>query len=164
MLGKERNMEMALMEKFNFVPTVNVKTDGFTAEVIGMYEMPYQRVLGALNTPHGPAQMVAMLDIFKLALVDQKQVVDLELMSFNEMAELLGQWTFKSTMAEGDKEDKVNDGIDPEKIIAMLADPNTPLDDVMEELNLQLEGHDTESKSESRKRRSFFGFFKKNRD
>lgn len=156
-------MELALMEKFNLIPTVEVKTEGFTAEVIGMYEMPHQRVLSALTAQHGPAQMMAMLDIFKLALIDQGKIADLEMMSFNEMAEILGQWTFKST-AMPDKE--IDSALDPEKIIAMLADPESSLTDVMEELNRQLEGYDVDIKVEGvekpkTKRRSFFGNKKK---
>lgn len=156
------------MEKFKLIPTVEVKTDGFSAEVIGMYEMPYQQVLGALTTPHGPAQMVAMLNIFKLALIDQKKVNDLDLMSFNEMAEILGQWTFKSTVDSVEDGVKGGDGkspLDPDKIIAMLADPTLSLDDVMDELNNQLEGYDVDISVDGvsfdkKKKSGFFGFLK----
>jgi len=158
-------MELALMDNFKLIPTVEVETEGFTAEVIGMYEMPYQRVLSALTAQHGPTQMVAMLEIFKLALIDQNKVTALEMMSFNEVAEILGQWTFKSTALP----DKDNDSaLNPEKIIAMLADPKTDLSDVMDELNRQLEGYDADvelnvdANKPKAKRRFFFGS-KKNR-
>lgn len=163
-------MEMALIENFSLIPTVEVKTGEFSAEVIGMYEMPHQQVLGALTTPHGPAQMVAMLSIFKLALIDQKKVEDLDLMSFNEMADVLGQWTFKSTVGSIEDKDKGGDGnspLDPEKIIAMLADPSSSLDDVMDELNSQLEGYDVDisvdgvSVGKKKKKSKFFGFLKR---
>lgn len=87
---------------FDLVPTVRVgNEDGtFSVEVIEMYELPFERVITALNTPHGPSQMMAMLEIFKLAVVDQSKLGFLEVMSFNDMADMLGQWAMLSTPPE----------------------------------------------------------------
>jgi len=155
--GRGNEMELVAMEDFDALRIVEVKIGDFSARAIGMYEMPHQQVLQALTVPHGPAQMVSMLEIFKLALLDQKKVSELDILSFNDMAEILGQWTMKSTM---DPVEKELGGIDPEKIIAMLADPDRSLNDVMEELNKQLEGH--EDSEEPQKKKPRFGF-RKNR-
>jgi membrane-associated protease RseP (regulator of RpoE activity) len=86
-------------EELELVPTVLVGIEGgsFFAEVIEMYELPFEKVIKALSTANGPAQMMAMLEIFKLAIVDQSRVDELEVLSFNETAEILGQWAVLST-------------------------------------------------------------------
>lgn len=161
-------VEMAMVSEdlnFKFIPTVHIETTDFSGEVIGMYEMPHKQVISALTAPHGPVQLVAMLDIFKLALVDQSKREELESMSFNSIAELLGQWTFKSTALSAESEvDELDKRLDPDKIVAMLADPESSLDDVLAELNKQLQDFEPlieERRSEKRKRektrRTFFG-------
>jgi len=165
--------EMKLVDgfpNFKFVPTVSVETPDFSGEVIGMYEMPYQSVISALTAPHGPVQLMAMLDIFKLALVDQQKREELETMSFNSIAEILGQWTFKSTALSsevGVSDNELDKRLEPEKIIAMLADPDRSFDDVLEELNRQLKDFEPiilkSEKKEPKPRRSFFGRKKRNK-
>jgi hypothetical protein len=154
---------------FKFVPTVHVETEDFSGEVIGMYEMPHKQVISALTAPHGPVQLVAMLEIFKLALVDQAKREEIESLSFNSVAELLGQWTFKSTALSAESEMESNEldkRLNPEKIVAMLANPDNSLDDVLAELNRQLEDFEPLIRGEvnpQKKRRSFFGFTRKKR-
>lgn len=79
------------------IPTVRVKTEFFEAEAIEMYEMPYGQVLDLL-TVSGPRQMFKMLDMFRLAVVDQDLLEDMELLTFNEISEVIGQWASKSTV------------------------------------------------------------------
>lgn len=79
------------------IPTVRVKTEFFEAEAIEMYEMPYGQVLDLLSVS-GPRQMFKMLDMFRLAVVNQDLLDDMELLTFNEISEVIGQWASKSTV------------------------------------------------------------------
>lgn len=96
------------------IPTVRVKTEFFEAEAIEMYEMPYGQVLDLLSVS-GPRQMFKMLDMFRLAVVDQDLLDDMELLTFNEISEVIGQWASKSTVrwmsinVSGDGEDEDSD-------------------------------------------------------
>ena len=139
--------------EFEMVPTVKVGLDGgvFSAEVIELYELPFDRVMKALGTAHGPAQMMAMLDIFRLAVVDQTKLEALEILSFNELADLLGQWAALSTppaVAGGSEISEVkprklvkhikididDESDDPEvqKMIDAVLNPDTTLEELME--------------------------------
>lgn len=99
------------------IPTVRVKTEFFEAEAIEMYEMPYGQVLDLL-TVSGPRQMFKMLDMFRLAVVDQELLEDMELLTFNEISEVIGQWASKSTVrwmsinvsGDGDDDDVQSNG------------------------------------------------------
>lgn len=146
---------MSELEEFEFemVPTVKVGLEGgvFTAEVIELYELPFERVMKALGTAHGPAQMMAMLDIFRLAVVDQTKLEALEILSFNELADLLGQWAALSTppavagsseisevkprkLIKHVKIDIDDESDDPEvqKMIDAVLNPETTLEELME--------------------------------
>lgn len=139
--------------EFNLVPTVTVGVKGgvFIAEVIELYELPFERVMNALGTAHGPAQMMAMLEIFKLALVDQTKLSGLEVLSFNELADLLGQWAALSTppaVAGGSEISEVkprklikhvkididDESDDPEvqKMIDAVLNPDTSLEELLQ--------------------------------
>ena len=87
------------LEEFTLVPTVKVEAGEFSGDVIQLYEMPYKQVMSALggDSNSGPDQMERMLRVFKLAVMDQSKLEKLEFMSFTDMAELLSQWTMKST-------------------------------------------------------------------
>lgn len=90
--------EDELIDAIEFkIPTVRVKTEFFEAEAIEMYEMPYGQVLD-LITAGGPRQMFKMLDMFRLAVIDQTLLDDMELLTFNEISEVIGQWAAKSTV------------------------------------------------------------------
>lgn len=78
------------------VPIIHVKTSTFEADAIELYEMPHGRVLD-LVTARGPQQMLVMLDLFKLAIVDQSKLDVLEVLTFNEITEVVGQWASKSS-------------------------------------------------------------------
>lgn len=138
---------------FDLVPTVEVGLDGgvFSAEVIELYELPFEKVMKALGTTHGPAQMMAMLEIFKLAVVDQTKLTALDILSFNELADLLGQWAALSTppvvagaseisevkprkLIKHVKIDIDNDSEDPEvqRMIDAVLNPETSLEELME--------------------------------
>lgn len=93
------NKEEPTLEEFTLVPTVKVEAGDFSGDVIQLYEMPYRQVMSALSgdSNSGPDQMERMLHIFRLAVMDQSKLEKLEFMSFTEMAELLSQWTMKST-------------------------------------------------------------------
>lgn len=77
------------------IPTVLIETDHFKAEVIEMYEMPYEKVIDMLAV-QGPRQMFKMLDLFKNAILNPEEAKNLEVLSFNDMAEIAGQWAAKS--------------------------------------------------------------------
>jgi hypothetical protein len=165
---------VGLFTEFTPIPTVLIETEHFSGEVIGMYEMPHQSVISALTAPHGPVQLMAMLDIFKLALVDQKKREDLEAMSFNGIAEILGQWTFKSTVGSASSPDsfgELDSRLNPQKIIEMLEDPDMDFEDVLDELNSQLSDFEPLIAEENRKKlkpepepkKSFFGCWKKHK-
>jgi hypothetical protein len=78
------------------VPTIHIKTKSFEADAIELYELPHQHVL-SIVAARGPQQMINMLAMFKLALVDQEKISNLDILSFNEMTEVVGQWASKST-------------------------------------------------------------------
>lgn len=78
------------------VPTIHIKTNSFEADAIELYELPHKHVLGIVAA-RGPQQMINMLAMFKLALVDQEKISNLDILSFNEMTEVVGQWASKST-------------------------------------------------------------------
>lgn len=130
---------------FDFVPTVHVGVDSgsFSADVIELYELPFEKVMRALSVPNGPAQMMAMLEIFKLAVVDQTKVDRLEVLSFNELADILSQWAVKSTPPGVDLQiekprrksrlkrvERSNEEID--KMIEAVLSPDTSLEELME--------------------------------
>lgn len=79
------------------LPTVHIETDTFSAEVIEMYELPHEQVLDML-TAQGPRQIIRMMDAFRLAVLNPKDVDSLDTLSFNEMTEAVGQWAAKSQM------------------------------------------------------------------
>jgi hypothetical protein len=136
---------------FDFIPTVRVGAENgtFSAEVIELYELPHEQVMRALGTPNGPAQMMAMLEIFKLAVVDQSKLSGLEILSFSELADLLGQWAILSTppSSSGSSEfsttkrpkifRKIKGGShlsrsEMDNMIEMVLSPETSLDELIE--------------------------------
>lgn len=100
----EENMEMNL--DFELIPTVHLEVEsvGFSADVIRLYDMPHDIVRKAMNVMHGPAQMEEMLNVFKLAVMDQNKLAGLELMTFAEVADMLGSWALKSTVGDEEEE------------------------------------------------------------
>lgn len=140
------NVDGVEFEELDLIPTVRVGVKGgsFFAEVIEMYELPFERVIEALAASSGPNQMLAMLEIFKLALIDQSKIAELEVLSFNEMADILGQWAMLSTppvVSEvplkkrpriRTKSIELESTEDVEKLIDKLMDPNTTLDELYE--------------------------------
>lgn len=146
----EENLESL---EFDMVPTVTVGLEGgtFFAEVIELYELPFDKVMKALGTAHGPAQMMAMLEIFKLAVVDQTKLQSLDILSFNELADLLGQWASLSTppavagttdiseakprkLVKHVKLELDDESDDPQvqKMIDAVLNPDTTLEELME--------------------------------
>lgn len=102
------------IEEFKLIPTVHVEVEsvGFSADVIRLYDMPHDIVRKAMNVASGPAQMEEMLGLFKLAIMDQTKVVGLDLMSFAEVADMLGNWALKSTPEEEVVAPSVMDEVD----------------------------------------------------
>lgn len=76
------------------IPTIFVKTEHFHAEAIEMYDMPHSKILEMVSV-QGPKQMIKMLELFKLA-ISPSDVEVVESLSFNEMADVVGQWASKS--------------------------------------------------------------------
>ena len=79
------------------IPTVHIETESFSADVIEMYEMPSKMIMPLIGH-NGFEQMEALLDIFKLAVIDQSKVADLDFLSFNEMSNVLMEWWVGSSM------------------------------------------------------------------
>lgn len=80
------------LEDFNIdIPTVHIESESFSADVIEMYELPSKRVMPLMSLT-GPEQMEEMLSVFKLAVVDQSKVAELDTLSFGEMSGVLTQW------------------------------------------------------------------------
>lgn len=137
-------MENEMNLDFDLVPTVEVASEdgSFSVEVIEMYELPFEKVIVALNAPHGPSQMMAMLEIFKLAVVDQSRIPDLEIMSFNDMADLLGQWAMLSTPPEipDSRPKKIKRGViskalptqEADELIEKVLDADTSFEELLE--------------------------------
>lgn len=126
-------MEEMNIEEFTLIPTVHVEVEsvGFSADVIRLYDMPHDIVRKAMNVASGPAQMEEMLGLFKLAIMDQSKVVGLDLMTFAEVADMLGNWALKST--PDDDEVAV-------KVVPVLSEPaRDELVGLMEELGLTIE-------------------------
>jgi hypothetical protein len=136
---------------FDFIPTVRVGAENgtFSAEVIELYELPYEKVMSALSTPNGPAQMMAMLEIFKLAIVDQSKLSGLEILSFSELADMLSQWAVLSTPPTSSSTSDFSTSKRPkilrkieggstlsknemDKMIEMVLSPETSLDELIE--------------------------------
>ena len=110
-------MDMEEIDMTWQVPTVRIETVQFQGEAIEMYEMPHNKVVEMMSA-FGPRQMFKMLDLFKLAIVDQKKLETLEILTFNEMAEVVGQWASKSPVrwlefGGGKNADENNKLIDP---------------------------------------------------
>jgi hypothetical protein len=108
---------------FNFhsgmwqIPTVHIATKNFEADAIEMYEMPHGQIIDMMSV-FGPRQMFKMIDLFKLALTDQNKLGMLEILTFNEMSEVVGQWAAKSPVrwlefGGGKNADEDNEMIDP---------------------------------------------------
>ena len=79
------------------IPVVHIKTDSFSADAIEMYEMPSKMVMPLIGNS-GPEQMEEMLSVFKLAIIDQSKIAELDSLSFNEVANVLMEWWVGSTM------------------------------------------------------------------
>jgi hypothetical protein len=70
----------------------------FTAEALDLFELPSKRVASFFATPADGLDMSEMISLFRLA-VNDPQIADLvEMMSFRDAAEILGQWHKKSTI------------------------------------------------------------------
>lgn len=74
---------------------VTVETEMFTAQVIGMLEMPGMKVLDVITTP-GLAQLPKMVDLFFLAIYEPEKADTALLLNFIELNEAVGQWVAKS--------------------------------------------------------------------
>jgi hypothetical protein len=74
---------------------IHVQTEAFNALAIGMYQMPSGRVLDVISTG-GQSQLPKMVDLFKLSLMDPSKASYLEVLTFEEMSEVVGQWVRKS--------------------------------------------------------------------
>lgn len=96
-MSSEEHDSLAELDFELEVPTIKIETKAFSADVIEMYEMPNEMIMKMLSV-HGPRQMFQMMDLFKLAVIDPRVSGQLELLSFNEMTEVVGQWAAKSSM------------------------------------------------------------------
>jgi hypothetical protein len=83
--------------EWDLIPTVHIQSGEFSADVIKLYELPHKMVNEAMSAQGGPEQMTAMLEVFRLAVVDPKNLAPLEYMSFTNVVEVLSQWTMKSS-------------------------------------------------------------------
>lgn len=83
--------------EWDLIPTVYIESGEFSGDVIKLYELPHKMVNEAMSAQGGPTQMTAMLEVFRLAVVDPKKLEPLEYMSFTNVVEVLSQWTMKSS-------------------------------------------------------------------
>lgn len=74
---------------------VQIDTDAFSAQAIGLYDMPGEQVLGVFSTP-GAGQMPKMVDLLKLSIVDPIKADYISILSFRELSEVVAQWIAKS--------------------------------------------------------------------
>ncbi len=74
---------------------VKIETEAFSAEAIGLYDMPGEQVLNVFSTP-GIGQMPKMIELLKLSLMDPQKADYISILSFRELSEVVGQWIAKS--------------------------------------------------------------------
>lgn len=75
--------------------TVLIETEAFSAEAIGLYDMPGEQVLDVFTTP-GAGQMPKMVGLLKLSLMDSNKADYISILSFRELSEVVAQWISKS--------------------------------------------------------------------
>lgn len=78
-----------------FPEPIEVETEMFKAQAIGMFQLPGMKVLDVITTP-GLAQLPKMIDLFMLSLNDQDMVDSALLLNFVELNEAVAQWVSKS--------------------------------------------------------------------
>lgn len=74
---------------------VDVETSAFTARAFNMYSMPGLLIKKIMETP-GQDQIPMMMELFRLAIIDPKKASELEILSFDQYSEAMGQWVEKS--------------------------------------------------------------------
>ena len=100
-VAMELEPELPPVEDFEIeIPTVFIFTEAFTGSALELYELPSGMILEMLAMP-GPAQIKMMTKMFKLALIDPKDVELMDSLSFNELSEVLYQWYTQSPIRVG---------------------------------------------------------------
>lgn len=95
-------------EDFGMDEPLLVETEKFTAQAINMYDMPSMKVLDIMVST-GQAQMVKMIELFRLAIINPKKVEDIDILSFNELVEAVGVWVNQSEPNDSEGEPSEGD-------------------------------------------------------
>lgn len=74
---------------------VLVETDRFSGSAINLYDMPGFKVAGVMED-ESPRQIAVMIRMFLTALNNPQDGEQFEVLTFNEMAEVMRQWSMKS--------------------------------------------------------------------
>ena len=98
----EEIMEDDLKElglEFPDMGLVSIEVEDFKTRALPIYAFPFPRVLEITNQEPGPHLMGEMVDLFKLAMENPARADELESLSYDQVANLLNQWMFKSSPA-----------------------------------------------------------------
>ena len=86
-----------------FEKPIEIETEAFKGKAIAMYKMPAKQVMDVLTT-QGPFQMLKMTSMLQNALIDVEQADYFEVLSFEELVEVIEQWIAKSTPLDEDEQ------------------------------------------------------------
>lgn len=70
---------------------VQIETEDFTAEALSLHELPGTQVAYAMAST-GPYRNVALLELFKLAILEPQKSEYIDVLSFEQMAEAIAEW------------------------------------------------------------------------
>lgn len=83
--------------EFPEMDLVSIEVGDFKTRALSIYTFPFPRVLEITNQEPGPHMMAEMVEMFKLAMENPGRAGELETLSYDQMANLLNQWMFKSS-------------------------------------------------------------------
>jgi len=75
----------------NSLHIVDIKTDAFSSQAYGFYELPGTRVMEVLAMDE-MKKMPEMIGLLKSALINPKKGDNLDILNFGELGEVLSQW------------------------------------------------------------------------
>lgn len=103
--GENEHVPAVVTEETSETPTIiNIDTPAFSAEALSINELPGVTVAYAMAA-HGPQQTVALLELFRLAILEPKKAEDIDVLSFGQMAEAMSDWMDKSINTSQSDED-----------------------------------------------------------
>lgn len=91
----DENLDSLGLE-FPTIKLVNIEVGEFKVQAMRMYDMPYPWIQEVTSQEPGPELLDTMVNMFKLAVVQQDKVPTIETLTYDEVATIINQWSTKS--------------------------------------------------------------------